>query len=33
VRALLVPSLIAFFGDAGWWPRRRRVVELAGEPA
>jgi RND superfamily putative drug exporter len=33
VRALLVPSLIAFFGDASWWPRRRRVVELAGEPA
>lgn len=33
VRALLVPALIAFFGEAGWWPRRRAAVELAEEPA
>jgi RND superfamily putative drug exporter len=32
VRALLVPSLIAFFGDAGWWPRRR-TAQLAEEAA
>ncbi len=25
VRALLVPGLIAFFGETGWWPRRRTV--------
>jgi RND superfamily putative drug exporter len=27
VRALLVPALIAFFGEAGWWPRRRAAAE------
>ena len=32
VRALLVPSLIAVFGDVGWWPRRR-AVRLAEEAA
>jgi uncharacterized membrane protein YdfJ with MMPL/SSD domain len=32
VRALLVPSLIAFFGDAAGWPRRR-ATQLAEEPA
>lgn len=27
VRTLLVPSLIVLFGEAGRWPRRRRVTE------
>ena len=32
VRALLVPGLIAFFGEAGWWPRRRAAAPIE-EPA
>jgi putative drug exporter of the RND superfamily len=32
VRAMLVPSLIALFGEVGWWPRRRRAAQLADEP-
>jgi putative drug exporter of the RND superfamily len=34
VRALLVPALIALFGEAGLWPRRRpaRLVEEATQP-
>jgi putative drug exporter of the RND superfamily len=33
VRALLVPSLVALFGDLSWWPARRRPVPRPTEDA